>query len=546
MTEITSSMDSFSVKTCMDHLVFRLSGLLVITSIGFLVKRWFSLSTRLPYPPGPQPRWISGNSHDLPTTQPWLTYSRWAKQYGSIFHFREYHQHVIMVSSLKDAVALFEKRSQNYSDRPVTTMVELMGFDFNIGFIPYGDKWRRHRRLFQQHFKKEVSANYQPVQSKKIYEMLHDMLLTPEDFMAHHRTLAVTIMMATMYGSNISLANVNRFGNAIEQAVDKLGEAIFPGALLVNTFPFLRYLPSWLPGAGFKTFAAGCKTYTDDMLNVPFGWIKEKMACGVEVSGLAGRLLEKNDEQDGLVAAEAEEDMKEVTATAFVAGAETTTSSLGTFFYAMVMNPDKQRKAQEEIDAVIGTHRLPDYGDRESLPYVEAIYREVMRWRPVLPLGIPHAAWDEDIYNGYYIPKGSVVMANIWAMAHDESIYPEPDSFLPERFFDDEGRLNNDDQVIAFGFGRRICPGRHMASATVWLSIAAVLSTLNIAKAKDMDGKEIPVSNEYLDGLAVHKAPFRCSITPRSVEARDLIRRLLSVGMLWIGGDRSKSSGSGI
>ncbi|KAF8079096.1 cytochrome P450 [Lyophyllum atratum] len=516
MFGITSSVDRFSV-TFMDHLVSRLSGLLVIVSIGFVVKRWFSVSTRPPYPPGPQPRWISGNSHELPTTRPWLTYSRWAKQYGSVFHFREYHQHVIVVNSLKDAVALFEKRSQIYSDRPAMTMVKLMGWDFNIAVVPYGDKWRRHRRLFQQHFKKEVSATYQPVQTKKIHEMLHAMLLTPEDFLAHNRTLAATIVMATMYDSNISLANVNRFGNAVGLAVDKLGEAMFPGAVLVNAFPFLRYLPSWLPGAGFKTFAAGCKTLTDDVLNVPFSWIKEKMASGVEVSGLVARLLEKNDDQDGLAAAEAEEDIKQVTATAF------TTSSLGTFFYAMVMNPDKQRKAQEEIDAVIGTHRLPDYGDRGSLPYVEAIYREVMRWRPVLPLGAPHAAWDEDIYNGYYIPKGSVVMANIWAMAHDESIYPEPDSFLPERFFDDKGKLNNDDQVLAFGFGRRICPGRHMASATVWLTIATVLSTLNITKAKDMDGKEIPISDEYLDGLAIHKAPFRCSITPRSVEAHDLI-----------------------
>ncbi|KAG5643130.1 hypothetical protein DXG03_001520 [Asterophora parasitica] len=75
----------------------------------------------------------------------------------------------------------------------------------------------------------------------------------------------------------------------------------------------------------------------------------------------------------------------------------------------MLLHPDAQRKAQEEIDAVVGTHRLPDYNDRTMLPYIEAVYREVMRWRPVTPLGVSHAAFEDDIDNGC-----SVVISNIW------------------------------------------------------------------------------------------------------------------------------------
>jgi cytochrome P450 len=72
----------------------------------------------------------------------------------------------------------------------------------------------------------------------------------------------------------------------------------------------------------------------------------------------------------------------------------------------MAVHPDIQQKAQSEIDTVIGIHRLPEFEDRPSLPFVEALYREVMRWKPVLPLGVPHAAIADDIYNGYFIPKG--------------------------------------------------------------------------------------------------------------------------------------------
>lgn len=80
----------------------------------------------------------------------------------------------------------------------------------------------------------------------------------------------------------------------------------------------------------------------------------------------------------------------------------------------MALNPDVQRKAQEEIDRVVGSHRFPVFGDRSSMPYLEALYREVMRWRPALPLSLPHASAAEDVYNGYYIPKGAIVLGNIW------------------------------------------------------------------------------------------------------------------------------------
>lgn len=72
----------------------------------------------------------------------------------------------------------------------------------------------------------------------------------------------------------------------------------------------------------------------------------------------------------------------------------------------MVCNPEVQKKAQAEIDRVVGPHRLPNFDDRPSLPYAEALYREVMRWRPVVPLSVPHAATEDDAYKGYFIPKG--------------------------------------------------------------------------------------------------------------------------------------------
>ncbi|KAF5385247.1 hypothetical protein D9615_001133 [Tricholomella constricta] len=293
-----------------------LPGLLVIiVLVGVVARRWRMSSARYPYPPGPKPTPILGNARDIPTFKSWLTYSRWARQYGDVFHVREYHQHIIVINSLKDAIALFEKRSRIYSDRPVLAIVNLMGWDFNAGLLPYGDRWRRHRKLYQENFRKVAAITYQPIQTRKIHELLQKLLLTPDDFILHYRTVAVAIGMATMYDHDISTVNLERFVTVAEQAVSKINEAFFPGAMVVNAFPFLQHLPSWFPGTGFKAFAAGCKVYTDEMQNVPFNFVKEKMASGAEMSALTARLLERNNAGGGSM--ESEADIKAVTATVF-------------------------------------------------------------------------------------------------------------------------------------------------------------------------------------------------------------------------------------
>jgi len=253
---------------------------------------------------------------------------------------------------------------------------------------------------------------------------------------------------------------------------------------------------------------------------VPFNFVKQNMHDGVDSRSVVAKLLETNQARGS----SGEKSVQEMAATAYAAGADTTVSALASFSLAMAVHPDMQKKAQNEIDTVIGTHRLPDFEDRPLLPFIEALYREVMRWKPVLPLGVAHATTADDVYNGYFIPKGATVLSNIWAMTRNESIYPEPERFNPDRFFTADGKLNDDDTVLAFGFGRRICVGRHYADATIWATIVSVLSTFNIAKAKDAAGNEIDIDPTYSDGLISHPQAFACSITPRSDTAKSLVQ----------------------
>ncbi|KAF7348394.1 Cytochrome P450 [Mycena sanguinolenta] len=292
--------------------------------------------------------------------------------------------------------------------------------------------------------------------------------------------------------------------------------------MIVNTLPFLRYFPPWFPGCSFHKFAQDTHDLVNKMKNAPFDLVKQNMRHGAGGSSVLRELLERNDVHGG--SEEREQVMKDVAGMAYAAAVDTTTTTLNVFIMAMALNPEVAKKAQNELDAVVGLGFLPGFEHRGALPYCEAVFREVFRWRPILPFVLPHAATDNDIYEEYYIPKGTTVLPNVWAMVHDESMYPDPDRFDPERFLNADGQLNANDRILGFGFGRRVCVGRYAADATAWAAIVSVLSTFDIAKAKDENGKEIEIEPVFADGLVSHPKPFQCSIIPRN----DIIRQLIT------------------
>ncbi|KAF5315497.1 hypothetical protein D9619_007172 [Psilocybe cf. subviscida] len=469
----------------------------VISAIVIWV--WVLQSRSLPLPPGPPVAgWLSGHLSILPSAKPWNRYTKWAQKYGPVLHLRAYNQHIVVLSSVDDCVELFDKRSNLYSDRPSYTIADLMGWDFNAAIMPYGRRWRRQRRLFQQMFRKAASLTYRPEQTRKVNDMLDGLLTTPEDFRDHVQTLSAAVVMSTAYGYDIK-TKTDPFIRVGEDAMQRLVSAMIPGATLVNTVPVLQYLPPWFPGTGFHKLASETKELTTQMKEVPFKWTQDNMKAGTAANCMVAARLPFCKTKEDLVT------LQEFAAMTYSAGADTTSSALNTFFYAMAagVSPDAQGKAQEEIDRVVGRDRLPTYDDCLSLPYTEAILREVLRWKPVSPIGVPHRVTDDDVYKGYLIPKGALIISNIWGLSRDPSRYEDPETFNPDRFFDKDGNLNDDDSGYAFGFGRRVCPGRHMARATIWLSIATTLWAFNIGKAKDASGKEIPISGEYSDVIRI-------------------------------------------
>ncbi|KAG2366781.1 cytochrome P450 [Suillus spraguei] len=521
--------------------IYLATSALALASFAYCRKYWLNDPSRPPLPPGPTPLPIVGNILSLDAARPWLTFDAWKSTYGNIIYARLLNKPVIVINSEGVAKNLLEERSTIYSDRPQSFVYEYFASDFNVGLMPYGDKWRLHRRVFHQAFRQAVIPTYHAVQLRAAHKMLFNLLQDPGNYPSHFQMFIMSLVLPIVYDYDPK-AKDDHIVDAITRYVDLVGNSLAPGpTVLMETFPFLLQLPTWFPGATFKRASVKCIQAGHDAKNFPFDYIQERMATGNAASCFVTDTLnrmEHHEEKDSIAIA-----VKEAATVAYGAAAETSTSTLLVFLLAMILHPEAQAKAQAEIDQVIGKDRLPNFDDRQALPYVEAIFRETLRWYPVVPFGVPHATTTSDIYDGYFIPEASdnpdcqvslylqihgrfqtfmIMFQNdqtFRAMTRNENKYPSPNEFRPERFLHEDGSLTNDMMLLGFGWGRRNCVGRHLADSSVWIAIVSILASFSIHKAVDEHGMDIPVNPKFSTGISIHPEKFPCSIVPRFADA---------------------------
>ncbi|KAF9260433.1 cytochrome P450 [Marasmius fiardii PR-910] len=489
--------------------------LIVLRLIAKRYRRWSSL------PPGPKGLPILGNvlefrakKRDEPLH---LSYFKMSQVYGDVFTFDVFGTRTVVLNSHKAIIELLEQRSRNYSGRPDLWMArDLMRWDWMFGFMQYSDSWRLHRRTFHQFFRPQALSNYYDIQRKRTGLLIQKLLKSPENFFQHIRAHAGGITLEVVYGYQIQ-DNDDPHVKLAEDAMEGFS-ATYAGSFLVDYFPILRYVPAWFPGAGFKTKAKSWAQASERMVELPWTHLKRSMAEGSAVPCYCTRNLEKfgisptSSNLSGM-----ETVIKNSAAIAYGGGADTVVSVVLSFILAMVLNPEIQVRAQKELGKVIESSGLPDFTVREELPYINAILAETLRWKPVTPLANAHRAMNDDTYEGHFIPGGSIIVPNAWAILHDESLYgPDTASFNPDRFMKKNGRdLPPSPELFAFGFGRRICPGRHFALNSIWFTMIHLLTSFTMAKEVNDQGKEIDLVVEYQDGTIMQPLPFNCRFIPR-------------------------------
>ncbi|KAK7421223.1 hypothetical protein QQX98_002353 [Neonectria punicea] len=379
--------------------------------------------------------------------------------------------------------------------------------------------------MHQQMGTKKLSENFFAIQDLESRRFLLRVLENPTNLITHIKTEASAIILKITYGYSIEPHKGDPLVSLIERMMDHLSRALVPLAWPVDTFTFLKYLPSGLPGTSFQKIGRQWREINHMVAEVPYAFVQRQMGKRAFRPSYVASLVEQYSEEGNenwRLQQDDEEAIKNTAAILYGAGADTTVSTITSFVLAMLLFPEVQLVAQKEIDNIVGGDRLPGFEDRAELPYVNALVKETLRWLPVVPIGTTHVTEEEITYSGYRIPKGAYILPSIWGILHDPETHPNPDTFYPERFL--EPRNEPDPANHVYGYGRRICPGRHLADDSIFLTISRLLATFDVTKAVDNEGREIDVKVEVTPGLITRPINFSYSIKPRSTKHLELVR----------------------
>ncbi|KAF9557275.1 cytochrome P450 [Agrocybe pediades] len=496
-----------------------ITGIIVVV---FVPRLWNSYRRWQSMPPGPPGVPILGNIFQVPVKMPWFKFAEWAREYGPIYSLNMAGQPIVVLSTFKTTADLLDRRSNLYSDRPRLIMAsEILTGGIFMVFARYGTVWRKMRRAGHEGFNFRAAEKYKPVQAREAAFGALRILDTPDAWDTHLKRATAGSILSAVYGWKPISSKDEPLIKRIHAHTARIAAAVVPGAFLVDIIPILKYAPTWM--AKWKREGLEWHQQETDM----FEGFNKDVEVNKKNGTLAnhcfvGELIDTRDRHELT-----DKEAAWLAGIMFSAGAETTSGTLLYFIQAMVLYPEIQKKAQEELDRVVGRDRIPTFEDFDDLPYIRAMVKECLRWRPVGPLAVPRTISEDDWYEGYLIPKGTTVIPNIWAMNRDPQIFPDFDEFRPDRFLDGTPDDTHSMGHTTFGFGRRICVGFNFANQSLFITFATILWALNIETSNDANGKPIiPDKNDFLDaGVVVGPMPFKCKITPRFPEARQVLER---------------------
>ncbi|RDW86505.1 cytochrome P450 [Aspergillus mulundensis] len=519
-------------------LLFIFSSLLIARLLIFLSRRPSS-----PLPPGPKPLPLIGNIHQLPKSLQWLHLYHWSKKYGPIMHLSMGGKPLIILSTHQAAHDLLNKRSSRYSDRPRMVMAgELVTKNMHMLLRPYNERYRLHQRMEAPLLTLKAASGYRPLQDIESRQLLFDVLWDWNefgekgvDFHHHHERAMASTIYCLNYGYRLKTGHEKALldGKKVQAEFARTGQV---GAYIVDSFPFLNYLPKLLAPwkkEGEELYELERQLHVGNLekgLNVSKGWnFAKAMKASPESNDMSTEELAFD---LGILAD---------------AGLDTSTVALDWFIVAWITSGVRLGwvlKAQKLLDEVVGRNRLPTFKDRPKLAYIDAIASETLRWRPVVVGGVPHFTKTEDTYMGYHIPANSIVLGNAFAITRDESVFGEDvDDFIPERWLanptspssDINGTIDvcgmntsalKDLPQTGFGFGRRVCTGRLIARNQLFIQMARMLWAFEVEAGvvDERSGERHKVDDmDCTEGFVTLPKPFRAAMRPRGEWVEDVI-----------------------
>ncbi|XP_023283957.1 cytochrome P450 2U1 [Seriola lalandi dorsalis] len=439
-----------------------------------------------------------------------------ANIYGNVYSLFVGSQLIVVLNGYEVVKDALSNHPEVFSDRPDIPAVTIMTKRKGIVFAPYGPIWKKQRKFCHTILRNFGlgKLSFEPCILQGLATIKTELLRQNETSGGAGVNLAPLISNAV---SNVICSMIlgqrfhhedREFRTLLDLMERGLEICVNSPAVLINIFPLLYYLP--------------------------FGVFKELRQVEGDITSFLKRIIAKHQEtldpenprdlvdmylMEMLAQQAAGEKDSSFTddylfyivGDLFIAGTDTTANSILWILLYMVLYPDIQDMVQAEIDEVVGRHRGPSMTDKGSLPFTEATIMEVQRLTVVVPLGIPHMASKTTVFRGHTIPKGTVILPNLWSVHRDPTLWEDPDGFNPARFLDDEGKLLRKECFIPFGIGRRVCMGEQLAKMELFLTVTSLLQAF---KFRLPEGKPPPPLHGRF-GLTLSPCPYTVCVSTR-------------------------------
>ncbi|KAF5660888.1 cytochrome P450 monooxygenase [Fusarium heterosporum] len=478
-------------------------------------------------PPGPRGWPILGNAPELASSDGNLIpiFNKWFKEYGDVMQFSILGEKQVVISSEKITRDLFVTRGSKYSSRGTPHAISHMFNYMNPTLETNDEKWKRQRKLIHQAVSITATDKYLAVMEEEANTTLRDLIGDPESFDKHLARYSFGVLTRSMLGFQVKTGDDPYIVHVLNQ-IDEILKGFRPDEYPSNVFPFLRVFPTWLVPSLGKMERLRKETYAGIRA------MQEKVQRSVE-DGTAGistyrHFIEHRDEYEL-----SDDEAGYAFETIIDAGVASPHNVLLTFLFLMMEYPEWQRKLQKQVDRVVGEDRLPCFQDISDLPVVRAVVKESIRYRTInAELGIPHRLETDDIYEGYFFPKHTIFHGNLGAILMDKQMYPDQQLFNPARWLENSyptykeplSEYPNLKNYVAFGFGRRACPGYDFSERTLVILVAQIAWACEISKPID-PGTNEPVEITLRHGPTPNPKPlaFPCIIRPRSTDKMKII-----------------------
>ncbi|KAK4661191.1 uncharacterized protein QC763_704450 [Podospora pseudopauciseta] len=482
--------------------------------------------------PGPRGIPFIGRVHDIPENASWLKFYEWSKEYGAIYQMEIFGTVHVWISSEKVAHDLLSKRALIYSDRPtIPNLPDNRTSGDYLALLGRTETWKRQRKLCNHLMHTSALASLHSYPTRERDRFLYLMGSDPSKYLEWIEQFTSRTVSRLSWGTA-------KPAQILRHTTFGLLQTISPSGALPNIISFLQHVPLAL--SPWKKKEAARHALEDRLFKANIDFVRRSLESGRGEESFVGTFMksqlpaEGKDEKERLKWGDQEEAMHVVGLMA-IAGALTIGSPIQSYILAMCHYPEAQKALQEEIDRVC-EGRCPQWEDREKLPMLRAVVKEVIRWRPPVPTGIPHAIEKDDVYEGYLIPKGATIHALEWGITRDEETYPCADEFLPARWVDPAyptfkeplTQYPNLNGFSQFGFGRRTCQGIPIVEQDLFLSMGGMAWAFDIRKKVDpVTGKFIPVHwNDYTPLLIAKPCKFDFDAIPRQEGRMEELRQM--------------------